>query len=202
MIRKSQTAFGALLMLTGVSVNAALAADTYSFDKDHTEIRFAWDHLGLSLQSAEFRGVDGSVIWDRDNLANSKVTVTIPSTGIATGIDELDEALRGGDFFDVEKHPQITFVSNEVRKSGVDRGIVSGDLTIRGVTRPVNLDVMLKFDGEHPAASMMADLKGVHYAGFTARGRILRSDFGFTDSVPLVSDWIEIAIETEMRRQQ
>ncbi|MGF1607807.1 MAG: YceI family protein [Kiloniellales bacterium] len=196
-----QTFAGALFALSLSASGAALAAETYGFDVGHTEIRFVWNHAGISTQSGEFRAFDGSVTWDRENLANSKVEVTIPASSIDTGVSALDDHLKAGDFFDVENHPEITFTSTEVRQSGVDRGIVTGDLTIRGVTKPVTLDVALVFDDEHPFAAFMPNYEGAHYAGFSARGRVLRSDFGLDRGVPLVSDWIDIVIETEMRRQ-
>lgn len=202
MMRMGQTLAGALLALTLSASGAAQAAETYKFDEGHTEIRFVWNHAGLSTQSGEFRAFDGTVTWDRDNLANSKVDVSIPASSIETGVSALDDHLKGGDFFDVQTHPEITFTSTDVRQSGIDRGVVTGDLTIRGVTKPVTLDVALKFDGEHPFAAFMPDFEGVHYAAFSARGRVLRSEFGLDRGVPLVSDWIDIVIETEMKRQE
>jgi polyisoprenoid-binding protein YceI len=198
----SRTIAGALFALALTATGAALAAETYGFDKGHTEVRFVWNHAGLSTQSGEFRDFDGTVTWDREALANSKVDVVIPAASIDSGLGALDDHLKGADFFDVANHPEITFKSTEVRQSGIDHGAVTGDLTIRGVTRPVTLDVALVFDGEHPFAAFMPDMAGVHYTGFSARGRVLRSDFGLDRGVPLVSDWIEIVIETEMKRQE
>lgn len=186
----------------GLSAASAIAeTETYQFDKGHTEIRFSWDHVGLSTQSGEFREYEGTVVWDRENLENSKVDVTIKTASIDTGVPPLDEDLSSENFFDVAKFPEITFKSTSVRQVGVDLGSVTGDLTILGQTRPVTLQVALNFQGDHPLAPFIESYAGAPYAAFSASAEILRSDFGLGRYVPLTSDSIEIVIETEMRRQ-
>ncbi len=179
---------------------AASAAETFKFDKGHTEVRFLWNHVGLSTQSGEFRNVDGSVMFDREKLGNSKVDVTIKSASIDTGVERLDKHLKGTDFFNVEKHPEITFKSTAVRQTGVDRGIVTGDLTMNGVTKPVSLAVSLLFQGDHPLAPFIKAYAGAPYVAFSGKTEILRSDFNLGKFAPLTSDAIEIVIETEMRK--
>ncbi len=179
---------------------AASAADTFKFDKGHTEVRFLWNHVGLSTQSGEFRDVDGSVIFDREKLSNSKVNVSIKSASIDTGVDRLDTHLKSADFFNVEKHPEITFKSTSVRQTGVGRGQVMGNLTMNGVTKPVTLDVSLLFEGDHPLGPFIKAYAGAPYVAFSGRTKILRSDFNLGKFAPLTSDAIEIVIETEMRR--
>ena len=183
----------------GSSVQAA--QDSYVFDKGHTEIRFSWNHVGLSTQSGDVRDYDGTVVWDTENVQNSKVNVTLKVSSIDTGVPDLDKHLLSADFFDVEKFPEITFKSTEVKQTGVNRGRVTGDLTIHGVTKPVDLDVQLLFTGEHPLAPFIEAYAGAPYASFSARAELLRSDFGVGNFAPLTSDRIEIHIETEMRRK-
>ncbi|MDH3663636.1 MAG: YceI family protein [Alphaproteobacteria bacterium] len=177
------------------------AADVYGFDKGHTEIIFKWNHVGLSTQSGEFRDYDGTVSFDRENLANSSVDVTIKAASLDTGVKDLDDHLKSADFFEVETYPEITFKSTSVKQTGVDRGEVAGDLTIHGVTKPVSLDVKLQFEGDHPLGPFIEAYAGAPYVAFSARTEILRSDFGVGAFAPLTSDRVEIVIETELRQQ-
>ena len=87
-------AFGSILLAAGV----AQAADTFKFDKGHTEVRFEWNHVGLSTRSGEFHDVDGSVVFGKAKLANSKLDVTIKADSIDTGVDRLDAHLKNEDF--------------------------------------------------------------------------------------------------------
>ena len=200
MERMGKAAAAAVLAFTVPTAAPALAADTYMFDKGHTEIIFKWNHVGLSTQSGEFRDYDGTVVFDRENLGDSKVDVVIRTASVDTGVPALDDHLKGADFFNVEANPEITFTSTAVKQSGVDRGVVTGDLTINGVTKPVDLDVTLNFEGDHPLAPFIESYAGAPYVAFSARTEILRSDFGVAYAAPLTSDRIEIVIETEMRQ--
>ena len=140
------------------------------------------------------------MVFDRENLANSTVEVAIKTASVDTGVPALDDHLKGADFFNVETNPEITFKSTAVKQSGVNRGVVTGDLTINGVTKPVDLDVTLNFEGDHPLAPFIESYAGAPYVAFSARTEILRSDFGVAYAAPLTSDRIEIVIETEMRQ--
>lgn len=191
-------ALGAILF----AASAANAADTFKFDKGHTEVRFLWNHVGLSTQSGEFRDVDGTVVFDPKKLAGSKVDVTIQAASIDTGVDRLDTHLKSDDFFNVAKHAVITFKSTAVKQTGVDSGQIVGNLTMNGVTRPVTLDVALLFQGNHPLAPFIKAYAGAPYVAFSGRTSVLRSDFNLGKFAPLTSDKIEIVIETEMRRTE
>src|SRR3990172_8365994 len=93
-------------------------ADTYVFEKDHTGVRFTWDHLGLSRQGGRFLDVEGAVTFDPNRPEDSTVDVKIPLKSIATGIPKLDEHLvRSKEFFDVEQFPVITFKTTSVRRT-------------------------------------------------------------------------------------
>lgn len=191
---------GFVAVLSFAPMSGAAAAETYSFDKGHTEIRFLWNHVGLSEQSGEFREYDGTIVWDKDKIENSKIDVSIKVASMDTGVKALDDDLLSENYFDAAKFPLITFKSTSVKQTGVDRGRVTGDLTIHGVTRPAQLDVRLLFQGDHPLAGFFKSYAGAPYAAFSARGEVLRSAFGVARSVPLVSDRIQIVIETEMRQ--
>ncbi|MDD9903910.1 MAG: YceI family protein, partial [Rhodospirillaceae bacterium] len=158
--------------------------------------------VGLSTQSGEFHDEDGSVVFDKAKLANSKLDVTIKADSIDTGVDRLDAHLKNEDFFNVAKHPVITFKSTGVKQTAVDRGQVTGDLTMNGVTKSITLDVALLFEGTHPLAPYIKAYAGAPYVAFSGRTSVLRSDFNLGKFAPLTSDKIDIIIETEMRRAE
>lgn len=189
-------AAGAILFTAGL----AQAADTYKFDKGHTEVRFEWNHVGLSTQSGEFHDVDGTVVFDKEKLGSSKVDVTIQAASLDTGVEKLDAHLKNEDFFNVTKHPVITFRSTFVKQTAVNRGLVTGELTMNGVTKPVTLDIALLFEGDHPLAPFIKAYAGAPYVAFSGRTSVLRSDFNLGKFAPLTSDKIDILIETEMRQ--
>ena len=177
-------------------------ADTWVLDKDHTEVRFTWDHLGMSRQGGRFRDVSGSVVFDPANPGAGSVDVSIPLASISTGVAKLDDHLvKTKDFFDVASFPLVTFKSTGVQQKS-DRTLdVTGDLTINGVTRPVTLDVVWNFTGDHPMANINPTFANHISSGFSATTQILRSDWGIKRTIPYVSDEIRITIETEMHRQ-
>ncbi len=189
--------FGAaLLALPGT---AALAdPQTYQFDKNHTQIRITWNHLGLSEQSLMFTEYTGTVTFDEEDVSNSAVQVTIDPASVDSGVPAFDDHLRSSDFFHVEEHDEITFETTSVVRTGPNTGQMTGDLTIKGITKPVTLDVTLNYSGEHPLAAFNEKFQGRQAAGFTATGRVLRSDFDLGRNAPIVSDWVDIEINTEL----
>ena len=192
-------------LLTGLAAlaivwAAPLAAAEYKFDKTHTEIRFQWNHAGLSNQSGRFTGFDGTIAFDSEDPAKAKIDVTIDINSITTTVPKLDEHLLGADFFDAAKHPKATFRSTSVRQTGADTGMVTGDLTIKGVTRPATLNVTFNFEGVHPLSPYLESYRDAYYTSFSAQTTILRSEFGIARAAPLTSDEILITIETELRQ--
>ncbi|HZA01276.1 MAG TPA: YceI family protein [Hyphomicrobiaceae bacterium] len=192
-------ALGAAPLLLGAAPTAR--ADTWLFDAQNTEVRFSWDHLGLSRQSGRFLEVNGRLEFTPTDPRSGAVDVTIRSASLATGIKEYDANLKSADFFDAGQYPEITFKSTAVRHIGDNTGEVIGDLTILGVTRPVTLQVAWNFTGEHPLAMVNPTYKGKWVSGFSATTTIQRSDWGLKRGVPLISDEIHVAIEAEFLRQ-
>ena len=96
----------------------AFAADAYSLDPGHTQVRASWNHAGYSTQSLLFRQVGGDIKIDFENPSNTSLNITIPVAGIDTGVEAFDKHLASGDFFEAEKHPNATFVSTSVEKTG------------------------------------------------------------------------------------
>ena len=187
--------------LTFALVDRAEAADTYAMDLGHSEIRFSWDHVGLSTQSGEFRDFEGTLVFDEQDITKSKISVTIKADSLDSGVEALDKHMKSADMFEVEKYPEITFESTEVRQTGKNIGRVIGNLTIKDQTHPVALDVTFNFAGDHPLAPFIEAYAGAKYVAFSAATSLLRSDFGVGYATPLTSDKIDIVIETEMRGQ-
>ena len=174
-----------------VASTAALAAPTtYKIDPGHTSVVASWSHFGFSNPVATFGGAEGTITYDPANVGTSKVEVTIPLSGLDSRMEKFDEHLRSADFFDAEKFPNITFKSTKVEAAGDKKLRVFGDLTIKGVTKPVVLDTTINKIGEQPMAKRAA-------AGFDATTTIKRSDFGVDKYAPNVSDNVTIRITTE-----
>ena len=163
---------------------------TYTLDPTHTDVLVEWTHFGFSKPSAHFGITEGKLVYDADDASKSSVEVTIPVTAIDTFVPKLDEHLKGADFFDAGKFPTATFKSTSVAAAGTNKLTVTGDLTVKGTTKPVTLDVTINGAGEHP----MMKLPSV---GFDATTTLKRSDFGVGAYAPAVSDEVKVRITTE-----
>ncbi|MDR1076007.1 MAG: YceI family protein [Xanthomonadaceae bacterium] len=181
-------------MLTGVLALIALPVlaepVTYRIDPAHTDVLAQWNHFGFSNPSAHFGQANGTLVYDADNVAASSVEVTLPISGLESFVPDLNTHLLGPDFFSVVQFPTATFKSTRVESAGTDTLKVTGDLTVKGITRPVQLDVTLNGRGEH----MMAKRDAI---GFDATAVVKRSDFGMSEFIPAVSDEIRLRITTE-----
>jgi polyisoprenoid-binding protein YceI len=167
------------------------SATTYTLEPNYTQGVLRWDHLGFSLPAAQFAQGTGTLEFDENQPAMSKVQVTIPIASLNTGVPELDERLKSDDFFELAKFPTATFVSTHVEKGmGMNHFKVTGNLTIRKVTKPVVLDVTLLKIGKN-ARTEVATI------GFDAKGTLKRSDFGLGAFVPQVSDEIHLLVTTQ-----
>jgi polyisoprenoid-binding protein YceI len=198
---KRVTIFSAHLLGAVWLAAGSAAAETYTFDKEHTKIVFVYNHLGMSNQYGRFDSFDGEVEFNAEKMNTSRASVSIDVASIDTDVAKLDEHLRSEEFFDAAKHPKITFKSTEVRQTGAKTMQIAGDLTIKGKTRPVVLDATFNFIGEHPLAKFVKAYAGVQYASFSAKTRIRRSEFDVGLYAPLTSDTIDIVIETELRKK-
>ncbi|MEE1651868.1 YceI family protein [Brachybacterium sp. J144] len=165
-----------------------LTPGTWTLDATHTSASFTVRHAGISKVRGQFTDVEGSlVVAEGGDLA---FTATLKTASIDTANSDRDNHLRSGDFFDAETHPEITF-----RSTGHQGDTLTGELTISGVTKPVELD--FTYEG---AAT---DPFGIYRAGFTAATKISRKDFGLTWNAALeaggvlVSDEVKISIEAE-----
>lgn len=185
----------ALALMVIVAVQPAKAqTEAYEFDKAHTQILFFVDHLGFSTSQGEFHDYDGSFNFNDSEPEKSKVDVTIKTSSIDMDDEKWNAHMKNADFFDVEKFPTMTFKSTAIEKTGDKTGVITGDLTILETTKPVALDVTFNKAAIHPFSKK-------YVAGFSAKTKIKRSDFGMKYGLPLIGDEVDIMIEVEGLRQ-
>ena len=176
-----------------------MALSTWNIDPSHSAIAFTVRHMVVSKTRGRFTKWSGQLRFDADDPAVSSVEVTIEPASIDTADAQRDAHLRSPDFFDVEKFPQATFRSTKVEDRGGDRYRVTGDLTIRGVTRPVVLDVTYEGSGKDPW--------GGERAGFSATTSFDRKQFGLEWNKALetggllVGEKVDLTLEVEAIKQ-
>jgi polyisoprenoid-binding protein YceI len=167
---------------------APLHATRYILEPQHSEGVVRWSHLGFSNPTAQFTLMDGSLDFDAADPTRSSVTATIKLANFSSGVPDLDENFHSVDFFDIAKYPTAIFKSTRVERGNApDKLRVTGDLTLRGVTRPVTLDVTVNKVG----INIRSNLPSI---GFEATTTLKRSDFGLGLYVPQVSDEVSIHI--------
>ena len=172
-------------------------ADTWRLDPENAEVRFTWDHFGITRQSGEIREIFGTLWFSPTAPETGAVEISALVESISTGVPALDAALKSPDYFDAAQFSRITFTSTGVTPTGPRTGQLAGVLSIRGIEKPVTLDVTWTFTGEHPLASFNPVYQGKWVSGFQATATIKRSEWGIDRSAPLISDEIEIAISAE-----
>ena len=165
------------------TVTTALPTGTWSIDPVHSSIGFGVKHLGVSTFRGTFTSAAGSLVTEDGAIRSIEGTVKVEN--LVTEEPALTGHLHSGDFFDAAKYPELTFDSTSVEQSDDGNLRVSGDLTIRGVTRPVELDAEIEGAGEGP--------DGNFRIGIAARGAIDRSDWGITWNSPLPNGGFAVA---------
>ena len=175
------------------------ALQTYTVDPAHSRIGFVARHLGFSKVRGSFPSFKGTIDMEPGNLETLEASATIQTASVTTNDEKRDEHLRSPDFFDAAKHPELMFRSTSVRTDSGDHGVLVGDLTIRGVTKSVELAVV--YLGESP------DPWGGTRIGIEAEGKINRKDFGLKWNVALeaggfvVSDEIRLVLDIQAVEQ-
>ena len=180
-----------LLIFGPFLMNAALAVPVrYSLDTTHSRIAFYVNHLGFSNALGELKMPAGSFAFDATDWSKSSIEARIAVKTLDLGDLDWNTHVLGTDFLSVDTYPWITFLSTSLEKTDAAQGKLLGNLTIRGVTKPVALDLHLNKSGEHP-------MRRVQAVGFTATTTIKRSDFGIKAYLPLVGDDLDVRIEIE-----
>lgn len=178
-------------LAAAVASSVTLAAPVdYKIDPTHTATVFSWNHFGFSTPSANFTDIQGTIKVDNAKPSNSSVEVTIPLSSVNTNVVALDKEFQEEAWFNAAKYPNITFKSTKVETKDKKHFKITGNLTVKGVTKPVVLDAVLNKQGEHPMAKVPA-------IGFNATTSFNRSAFGIGNYVPNVGDKITVNITTE-----
>ncbi|QJR82797.1 polyisoprenoid-binding protein [Alteromonas pelagimontana] len=172
---------------------ANAAPETYKIDPGHTSVIASWSHFGFSHPTAAFNGAEGTITFDADSPEDAKISVSMDVETVDSFVEKLNEEFLGKDYFDVESHPKATFKSTKVVAKGGDKYDVHGDLTIKGITKPVVMHATLNKQGKHPMNQKPT-------VGFDAEAEIMRSEFGLGKYVPNVGDKVKLRITTEAQQ--
>ena len=172
-------------------VTAAQAEQvTYMLDASHSQIVFSYNHLGFSTTTGMFSGFEGTIVLDAEDPAASSVEVSFPVESLITGWPAREGHFLTDDFFGAEANTVVTFTSTSVEVTGENTGMITGDLTMNGITKSVVLDATMNQLADHPMANQP-------WAGFDATTTLLRSDFDMGLFAPFVGDEIAINISIE-----
>ena len=174
-----------------ITPNAAPTGN-YKLDPTHASVIWSLSHAGLSNYSARFDDISGTLNFDADTPQNSSVNIRIDPMSVSTGLPKFDKTIAtGGSYFNAEKYPDIRFVSTEIKLTGENTGQITGDLSFRGVTKPLTLETTFNGAGKsfgNPGKTL----------GFSASARFKRSDFGLTHLTNFgIGDEVSLRIETE-----
>ena len=177
-------------LTAAIATTAAAEATTYALDASHSQIVFSYDHLGFSRTTGMFSGFEGTINFDEADPSASSVEVAFPAESLITGWPAREGHFLSDDFFGAAANPTVTFTSTSIEVTGDATGLITGDLTINGITQAVTLDAKLNQMADHPMAQQP-------WIGFDATTTLLRSDFDMGQFAPFVGDEIEIYISIE-----
>jgi len=188
---KKQLAFIALAAAFAAPVFAA--PETYNVDSTHTFPTFEYNHLGFTNQTHRFNKTTGTIVWDKA-AKTASVDITIDAKSVDVGSALFTEHIQGEDYFDTAKYPTITFKSTSVKFVGDKPATIDGNLTIKGVTKPVTLTVTNFLTQPHPMLKKDA-------IGANAVTKIKRSEFNAGKNAPYVSDEVTLTLSVEAIKQ-
>lgn len=172
------------------SMTAAFAAPvTYNVDTTHSAARFSYNHLGLSTQTSRFNTTSGTIVYDAQ-AKTGQVDITIDTRSVNTGVEVFNGHIQGKDFLDTATYPTATFKSTKIHFEGNKPTSVDGDLTIKGVTKPVTLKLIHFTEITHPMNKKPA-------LGADALVQIKRSDFNAGKYAPATSDEVTLTLSVE-----
>ncbi|MHA3915745.1 YceI family protein [Halovulum sp. GXIMD14793] len=179
-------------LLAATLAPVTLPAAPWVVDKSHAAITFEVEHFGYSNVPAQFRSFEAKIDFDPENIEATKASISIDATSFDSNFAARDEHVIGPDFLDTAAHPTIEFVSTSVTATGDDTAKVTGNLTLRGVTKEVTFDATLNKLAPGPFPPN-ADV-----AGFTINGSIDRTEFGLDTYAPAIGVVIPVTIHLEM----
>ncbi len=178
-----------------------MTREVWNIDTAHSLLEFSVKHMMISRAKGAFNNFGAVIEANPNDLTDAKIEFEVDLGSIDTRNKDRDDHLRSSDFFDIETHPKMTFIATDIKKKSKDNYDVTGDLTIRDVTRPVTVDVHFEGVSKDP-------MSGNEAAGFTGKTKISRKDFGLTWNVALetggvlVGDEVTINIEVEAQKQK
>jgi polyisoprenoid-binding protein YceI len=179
--------------LAGFTSSVFAAPETFTIDNSHTFPRFSYSHFGFSKQLSRFDKTTGTIVIDREAKTGS-VDITISTTSVDTGSTEFNQHIQAEDFLDTAKFPTATFKSTKVTFKGDQPATVEGNLTLKGVTKPVTLQVESFLQMAHP-------IKKVDALGANASAKLKRSDFNMGKYAPYVGDDVTLDIAVEATKK-
>jgi polyisoprenoid-binding protein YceI len=179
--------------LPGLADAARVAASTYAVDASHSQINWQVNHFGFNDYFGLFGDVKGTLQIDPANLSAAKVDVTIPIASVATSSQGLTDHLKTADFFNVATYESARFVSTNVMVDG-QKATIKGDLTMLGVTKPIELEARFEGAGVNPMNKKQT-------IGFHAASTLRRSDWGMSKYVPMVGDDVKLRISVAFEKQ-
>jgi polyisoprenoid-binding protein YceI len=185
----------AAALLAVVASTATAAPEAYILDASHSQILFSYNHLGYSTTHGMFSGFDGEIAFDQEDPAASSVNISFPVMSMLTGWEQRFAHLMSGDFFGASEGDMITFASTGIAVTGDNTAMITGDLTMNGMTKSVVLDATMNQAGTHPMAEKP-------WAGFDATTSVLRSDFNVGNFAPFVGDEVQIMISIEAMKAE
>ena len=169
----------------------------YRLDPTHTSVTWSLSHAGLSNYTARFDDISGALNFDSGAPENSQVNILINPASVSTGLEKFDQELASsGKYFDSKTYPNIRFVSTSIEKTSGETGVITGDLTLKGVTRAITLEARFNGAGKsfgNPGKTL----------GFSASGKLKRSEFNMGHLVAFgIGDEVTLRIETEFNEAQ
>jgi polyisoprenoid-binding protein YceI len=185
-------AFVASMLLWGISAAMPASAQTYQIDPVHSSLLFRVKHMDTAYVYGMFTSMKGTVVVDEANPARSSINIEVDANSVYTHNEQRDNHLRSPDFFNTRQFPTITFKSTQVRRINANTVQVRGDLTIRGVTRPITANVTLTGKGKNP--------QGKDIIGFETTFTIRRSEFGIRYGLPGLGDEVQVTLSIEAAR--
>jgi len=183
-------------LLLGMGASASAAPARYALDPVHTRVQFAIDHAGFSKAIGTVSGSTGTLVFDPDDWHGARVEVSIPIARVDLGDAKWNQATLARNLLDAERNPVATFVSTRIEPIDAQRAIVHGNLTLRGETREVALQVVLNGLKRHPLPPFRRTV------GFSATAALSRADFGIDAWPSMIGDAVELRLEVEATRSR